>query len=59
MSTYPNLTVMECLLCARPQDRMGRGKKNLVWALKEPSGAYSVSKKTITQINVLKYTVTN
>lgn len=33
------------------KDRMvGVGARNLVQAFKEPSGAYSVSKKTITQI---------
>lgn len=34
------------------KDRMGVGAGNLVQALKEPSGAYSISKKTITQINI-------
>lgn len=57
MPIYPNNTVihtvMKCLLFARPQDRMVRGKKNLVQAL-ESSGAYNVTKKTNNHSN--KYT---
>lgn len=58
MPIYPNHTVihtiMKCLLLARPQDRMVRGKKNLFQALKESSGAYNVTKKTKNHSN--KYT---